>query len=298
MPPSTRIIPMRDDFCVFILTHGRPTRVITEGTLRRHGYTGKIFIVIDDEDQAGEEYKRIYGEDVLVFSKDEAGGYTDQFDNSPDRRAVVWARNVCWDLARQRGYRYFIQLDDDYGDFQYRRTGRGHKNSSSINEEFHSWAIRSLDTVFEALVRLVETTSVKTVAFSQGGDHMGGQNTRNLYRRKAMNSFVCDVDKPIRFKGRMNEDVTTYVSQGNKGDLFLTYMELQLTQGNTQQGSGGMAELYQDSGTYMKSFYTVMAAPSCVTVKPFRSTQGTARRNPRLHHKIDWNKAVPKILRE
>ena len=127
---------------------------------------------------------------------------------------------------------------------------------------------------------------------------MGGENTRNLYRRKAMNSFVCDVDKPIRFKGRMNEDVTTYVSQGNKGDLFLTYMELQLTQGNTQQGSGGMTELYKDSGTYMKSFYTVMAAPSCVTVKPFRSTQGTARRNPRLHHKIDWNKAVPKILRE
>ena len=119
---------------------------------------------------------------------------------------------------------------------------------------------------------------------------MGGQNTRNLYRRKAMNSFVCDVDKPIRFKGRMNEDVTTYVSQGNKGDLFLTYMELQLTQGNTQQGSGGMAELYQDSGTYMKSFYTVMAAPSCATIRIM------GRSSQRLHHHIDWGKAVPLII--
>ncbi|EFI4081186.1 TPA: hypothetical protein J5F60_004390 [Escherichia coli] len=42
---------MRDDFCVFILTHGRPDKVLTYRTLRRAGYTGKIFIVVDDEDK-------------------------------------------------------------------------------------------------------------------------------------------------------------------------------------------------------------------------------------------------------
>ncbi|EFC6976332.1 hypothetical protein DFZ72_21860 [Escherichia coli] len=39
---------MRDDFCAFILTHGRPDKVLTYRTLRRAGYTGKIFIVVDD----------------------------------------------------------------------------------------------------------------------------------------------------------------------------------------------------------------------------------------------------------
>ena len=94
---------MRKDFCAFILTHGRPSQVQTARTLRKHGYTGKVFIVIDDEDDAGEEYKRIYGDDVLVFSKDEVARYTDQFDNFSDRRAILWARNVCWDLARLQG---------------------------------------------------------------------------------------------------------------------------------------------------------------------------------------------------
>ncbi|CAD5661325.1 Uncharacterised protein [Escherichia coli] len=29
---------MRDDFCAFILTHGRPDKVLTYRTLRRAGY--------------------------------------------------------------------------------------------------------------------------------------------------------------------------------------------------------------------------------------------------------------------
>lgn len=36
---------MRDDFCAFILTHGRPDKVLTYRTLRRAGYTGNGFCV-------------------------------------------------------------------------------------------------------------------------------------------------------------------------------------------------------------------------------------------------------------
>jgi hypothetical protein len=94
---------MRDDYCVFILTHGRSNNVQTVRSIRNHGYTGKVFIVIDDGDETGEEYKRIFGDDVLVFSKDEAGKYTDLCDNFTNRRTPVLARNACWDLAKQAG---------------------------------------------------------------------------------------------------------------------------------------------------------------------------------------------------
>jgi hypothetical protein len=283
---------MREDFCAFILTHGRPDKVITYRTLQAHGYTGKVFIVIDDEDATADEYKRIYGDAVLVFSKDEVGRYTDQFDNSSDRRGVLWARNACWDLARQMGYRYFVQLDDDYTHFHYRKFGRGHRLSDSAGEEYHGWTMRSLDAVFNALVRVIETTPVKTIALSQGGDHLGGEPRKQRFKRKAMNSFVCDVDKPIRFRGRLNDDVTSYVSLGGTGTLFFTDMQLQLEQLPTQANSGGMSEVYQESGTYTKSFYTVMAAPSCTTIRIM------GRSSQRLHHHIDWKKAVPKILRQ
>jgi hypothetical protein len=283
---------MREDFCAFILTHGRPNNVITYRTLKAAGYTGKVFIVIDDEDETGEEYRRIYGDAVLVFSKDEVGRYTDQFDNFSDRRTALWARNACWDLARQQGYRYFVQLDDDYTYWHYRRLGRGHRLSTSVEEEYHGWSMRSLDAVFDALVRVIETTPVTTIALSQGGDHLGGEPRKQRFKRKAMNSFVCDVEKPFLFRGRINDDVNTYIALGRTGDLFFTDMQLQLDQVRTQANTGGMTDVYLDAGTYVKSFYTVMAAPSCTTIR----TMG--RTDRRFHHHIDWGKAVPLIISE
>jgi len=35
-------------FAVFILSNGRPDNVITYRSLRSHGYTGKIYIIVDD----------------------------------------------------------------------------------------------------------------------------------------------------------------------------------------------------------------------------------------------------------
>jgi SAM-dependent methyltransferase len=282
---------MRDDFCVFILTHGRPNNVMTYRTIRAHGYTGKIFIVIDDNDETGEEYKRLFGDEVLIFSKDEVSKYTDQMDNFTDHRAILWARNACWDLAKQMGYSYFVQLDDDYTAWSFRRTGRRHRLSNTTEEEYHNWTmIRGLDAVFEALVRVIETTPIKTIALSQGGDHMGGQQPPNRFRRKAMNSFVCSTEKPILFRGRLNDDVNTYTTLGSLGHLFFTDMELQLDQMETQVNTGGMSELYKESGTYMKSFYTVMTAPSCTTIHLF------GRINKRLQHDINWFKAIPLII--
>jgi hypothetical protein len=282
---------MRDDFCAFILTHGRPNKVHTYRSLRAAGYTGKVFIVIDDEDETAEEYKRIYGDEVLVFSKDEVGRYTDQFDNFSDRRAAIWARNACWDLAKQTGHRYFIQLDDDYVAWHYKRFGKGHQRSVSAGDEYHQWTMKNLDTIIDALVRVIKTTPIKTIALSQGGEHLGGGPRARRFKRKAMNTFVCDVNKPFLFRGRLNDDVNTYVSLGSIGGLFFTDMELLVVPLQTQTNSGGISGAYRDVGTYVKSFYTVMAAPSCVTIR----TMG--RQYRRIHHHIDWRRAVPLIIR-
>ena len=280
---------MREDFCAFILTHGRPHSQHTYRTLRTHGYTGPIFIVIDDEDETAEEYKRIFGDEVLVFSKDEVALYTDQYDNAPDRRGVLWARNACWKLAKENGYRYFIELDDDYTYWGYRRAGLNHQNAMTTEIESRSWKIGSMDLVFNAMVNFVETTSAKTIALGQGGDIPSVKEFK-WFKRKAMNSYVCDIEKPFLFRGKFNDDVNTYVSLGRMGQLFCSYMGAYLTPVQSQSQSGGMTELYANAGTYVKSFYAVMAAPSCVTIVKM------GIHYKRLHHRINWNKAVPLII--
>lgn len=92
---------MRDDFCAFILTHGRPDKVHTYDTLLKAGYTGKVYIVIDDEDKTAEEYRKRYGDLVLQFCKKEVAERIDEGDNFQDRRAIIYARNACWDLAKK-----------------------------------------------------------------------------------------------------------------------------------------------------------------------------------------------------
>jgi hypothetical protein len=284
---------MRNDFCAFILTHGRADNVKTLPALDKCGYTGKWFLVVDDEDEALADYRKRYGDRVLVFSKSAIAERFDQGDTFSDRRAIFWARNACWELAEKVGCRYFVELDDDYSWFGYRWIG---KRDGDTRPKFHGWIIRSIDEVFEALVEFLDRTKADTVAFAQGGDYMGGGSTewcrRIALMRKAMNSFVCDATRPFDFVGRINEDVNTYVSRGRTGKLFFTFRPLQLNQEMTQSGDGGMTDLYLDGGTFLKSFYTVMYAPSCARI----STLG--RMNHRLHHKIDWNATAPKIVRE
>jgi len=281
---------MRNDFCVFILSNRRPDNIKTLETLERSGYTGKWYIVIDDEDPTGNQYKATYGDKVLVFSKSKIAQTTDSCDTSTDRRTPLWARNACWDLAKQVKCRFFCQLDDDYSWFAYRRIGR--KNPAEP-PKYSNFKAQSLDIIFAGMVQfLQETPSVSSIAFSQGGDYNTDSLKARRVLRKAMNSFFCDSERPFNFIGKFNDDVNTYIAHGATGKLFFTYCPIQLTQGVTQQNKGGITEAYKESGTYVKSFYTVMISPSSTWIELMGHS------NPRLHHTHDWNKVCPKIIHE
>jgi len=279
---------MREDFCAFILSHGRPDRVHTYKTLLRAGYTGKVFIVIDDEDKTADEYRARFGDKVLQFCKSEIAARIDEGDNFNDRRAIIYARNACWDLARQVGCKYFIQLDDDYTHFNIRFRSDGFPCTCMVRRRF--------DELISALLAFYEDIPAVTVAMSQGGDFIGGASPdKRRLSRKAMNTFICSIDRPFLFVGRINEDVNSYTSGGRRGELFLTVMQAFVNQETTQKAGGGMTELYLDGGTYLKTFYSVMYSPSCVKVGQMGDTRSP---HYRIHHKINWHHCAPKILRE
>ena len=280
---------MKTDFAAFILTHGRPDRVHTYTTLRKAGYTGKIFLVIDDEDKTGDEYREKYGDSVLTFSKSAVAKTFDEGDNFNDRRAIIYARNACHALAKSVGIKHFVQLDDDYTSFAIRHNSRLEYGWSRLRH--------TMEDALDALLEFYLSTGCASIAMSQGGDHIGGDNSQHTpsLRRKCMNSFFCSTDKPLKFFGRVNEDVNTYTTLGRRGELFFTVIQAQLVQKQTQANAGGMSEMYAASGTYVKSFYSVMYAPSCVKI----GTMGDPLSpHYRIHHKINWHATAPKILRE
>lgn len=276
-------------FVVFILSHGRAGNVKTLKTLKKAGYTGKTIIVIDNEDELEEDYKRIYGENnVVVFDKLDISRRYDTMDNFDERRTIFYARNACFEIAEKLGYEYFLELDDDYNSFEYRLVE---------NERLVVRPVKNIEALFDEMLDFLDVSGAVTVAFAQGGDLIGGKDNARFKAkiiRKAMNSFFCRTDRKFEFIGRVNEDVNTYCLMGTQGKLLLTYTDVALTQTQTQGQKGGMSEQYLDSGTYLKSFYTTMCCPSCVTI----GMMGGSKNGMRLHHMIHWNNCTPKILSE
>lgn len=276
------------DFVAFILTHGRPDRVHTFRSLKKAGYTGRVVIVLDNEDKTRAQYEQQFqGVEIEVFDKKAISDTFDEGDNFQDRRAIIYARNACFQIAKKLGVRYFIELDDDYMVFQYRFDSAGVYRPKSI---------KSLDLVFDAMIGFLKASKCASVAMAQGGDFIGGgdsQFSQSLkLHRKAMNTFVCDAQNPFQFFGRINEDVNVYTCAARRGLLLFTIPNVSIVQKQTQSNAGGMSDLYLDSGTYVKSFYSIMYAPSCVKIKDM----GPVHR--RLHHAVKWKNAVPCIVGE
>lgn len=75
-----------DSFAVFILTHGRAKNVLTVRALQNSGYTGKTYIIIDDEDEQEPEYRQLFGDAVIKFCKKEAAKQTDVMTPSKKKK--------------------------------------------------------------------------------------------------------------------------------------------------------------------------------------------------------------------
>lgn len=276
------------DFCLFILTFGRPNACKTLKTLQKSTrFNTDYYLVCSDDDKSLPEYIENFGERVLVFNKKDMLPYIDRGDNFDKFNVILYARNICFTLADMLGYRYFCEFDDDYTEFR-------HRFHDEDVDSCLSRYITDYDELFRVHLDFFQKTPTKTITISQMGDYIGGWqngNVRRGYQRKVMNSFFCDIQQPFLFEGTINEDVNFYTQGGRKGEVMFNLFGFGLNQEMTQQNSGGMTEQYLDGGTYLKSFYSVMYSPSCVKV-------GTIShgKNERYHHRVDGKSAYVKII--
>jgi hypothetical protein len=272
------------DFAVFIMSHGSPEKNLTYDTLKKCGYTGKIYLVVDNTDITVQLYKEKYGDELIVFNKAAAVEIYDAGDNSGDLRSTMYKTNAIFDIAAKMGIRYFYIMCDDYYEFDY-----------MFKDDIKGMKLcRNIDKIFELVLNYYKTTTALTIAFAQTGDFIGGiDNGKGSYRfskRKAMNTFLCSTERRFDFMGRLNEDVTTYVNLGQKGELFLTIPVFAINQKDTQQNKRGLTDVYLDNGTYVKSMFSVIYNPSCVKAAMMNAN------HKRIHHSISWKNTTPMII--
>lgn len=277
---------MRNDFVITILCHCRPYDTTTVKSLRDCGYTGDIILVLDDEDETIPLYRENFPECTIeIFSKDELLKTTDIMNSNVSKSCGVYARNACFDIAKKHGYKYFCEMDDDFLIFPYRYIE---------NDKLYRQNASNLDEVFEAYLEFLECSPhIEAVAFAEPGDFVGGIGSnlnKKKYLRKCMGSWMMRTDSEVRFQGLMNDDCNLYYLNGHKGRVFLTFPFMMIDTPPTQAVKGGMTELYNSTGTYTKTFYSVMLCPSFVKVSMYGD------RHYRIHHQTKWDNATPKII--
>lgn len=273
------------DFAVFILSHGRADTITTYKALRDGGYTGRTYVVIDNEDDQEDLYRQKFGDDIIQFDKRDYLEKTDLGDLDTDRRIGVFARNFIQDEAKRLGYKFHLQLDDDVHGFTYRFA------QGKVLRALHC---SHLDEVFSGMVEYMKETPITSLSFALSAYNMGGidGSINEGMTRKTMTTFLMRADDIQYFHMRMNDDITTSLINGMRGKLYYSYLPIEVEVDKTQVKAGGMTDIYQKNGTYRKSFYSVMCCPSCVKVSAMGITDF------RIHHEISWNNAVPKLLSE
>lgn len=280
----------KSDFLLMILCNGRPDNVKTVNTLNTFGYDEDWVIVCDDMDKTLDGYKERFGDRVQVFDKKKTAEMIDFADNFGGLNCAVVARNACYDIAEKLGYEYFLVFDDDYTYFDY----RFNENYDYITS---NKKIGSLYKVWQSYLRWMKCDErIYSVCFAQGGDFIGGGTgyfgKKIRTKRKGMNSWFSSTKRRMIYNCRMNDDINTAIRYNIIGKIVITVGNTCLMQPPTQAVKGGMTDIYVESGTYVKSFYSVMISPSSVKIALM------GNKYKRLHHNVRWKHTAPLIVAE
>lgn len=244
-------------FAMFILTNGRPNHQYTLEFLRK-SFKGDVFILCDNEDKTLEEYKNNYGEQVLVFDKNEWVSKSDPMDNFQSKKTVLYARNAVFQIAKDMGYDYFAMVDDDVTGLSFRYE----KDGKLIGKP-----VKDFDKVSSAILEAMDNTGTDFFSFGLDKIYIGGL-ANGQYQKKIIDKVYCFVfcrtEQQHFYKGVMNEDEIHNILSMSVGTLVKTTTLIQIqTKPIGRDTVGGNAETYNENGyySYVRNFYPIIAFP-------------------------------------
>ena len=251
---------MRDDFAVFICTHGRPNKQHTYNTLRHCGYTGTIYFIVDNTDNTIQDYIDNYGVDnIFVFDKNYYIN-SDKYDNGDNvlhDKCIVYAKRAVEDIAKSMSLKYFAISDDDITNFVIR-----YPNKSKLS----TYPITNLDLILDNYINILYN-NVAGIGFGYSKSYFKGYRTfdyTQLSNRSMPYQFVIrNADIDVVWSSWFGEDDITELCSSSLGKVWLSIpyvMQVMKTIGNTNT-EGGMVDVYKQFDTFKLNFNIVKYCP-------------------------------------
>lgn len=273
-----------DKFAIFILSKGRPNDQITYKMLRDSGYTGDIRILCDNMDDTIDEYRKNFGDEVLMYDKVEWSNKSDRFINEDAHDVVMPGRNAATQIAKDLGYTHYMQMDDDISRLSHR----------FVDDDgmLRTVDVTKLDGVLKAMLEFLKTEPVVGLTFGLPIYYQYGKEGRfkEGLIHDAYTTYMMSVSNPVEFRGKLTEDFIALMDNLKVGRLL--YAVLDVMHMSPEQGTneGGLHDAYISNGDWMVFIYALIANPGIVKIKFRESGEIGTYSNKHLR--------APKVLSE
>ena len=242
---------MREDFAIFILTHGRPDKQYTYHALDKARYTGRRILLLDDEDETYSEYKERYPDEIILFNKQSYIDTSDTGTNVEQRKCILYAKNAADDIAKDLGLSAYVVADDDIIRFRHRW---------KEGEVTHTQEVRNLDEVSEAYIEFMEEGNIAAVSFGDARLYMGG---KLLLGRIPYNFVYRLTSIPYEWRSSMYEDTVTPVIESRNGAYTLGLPNIQFDMKQCDSSAiGGMTDVYSTMSVLDRASVALMYNPA------------------------------------
>lgn len=256
---------MANEVPVFIISHELAETMTTYEVLNACGYTGQIFIVIDDKDKQIDLYRELYKEKIIVFSKDEVSRKCDTMDNFKVYTSALYARVFCWHKAKELGYQQIVVCDDDITNFCIRYVK---------DEKLKYSKIKDLNTIIRILGDFLAKTGIAAIGPVWENSLHGGKNGSfreglipNTAQFEMVNIGCNNVQK---WRGTRCEDEMFLIDNWNAGNPVYVVTTLAFGCPKRMEGDGGLQSDYAMVNKWIIDSYFFMAYPGgyqCTTEK-------------------------------
>lgn len=276
---------MRKDFAIFILTHGRPNNQDTLYALRKAGYTGEIYLVLDDLDTTQEEYRKLY-DNILVFDKMKYVNSTELGVSKPHINFAVFARNAIEDFAQCMGLSYFAMVDDDLVKFRYRY---------EENDKLKSLDVKNMDDVLESYIDFMEIGHIPIITLASQFRFIGGvKNIAPINSPKwrlGFTFYIRSTKEYIKWTSNICEDRITCILYNREGFVWLQLPFVQLdTKEMHGVNDGGNSDTYREITDFYRIFFTEVFVPDCNYAMYWKRNNWWVNKIP------DYNTVCPMII--
>ncbi len=242
---------------IFIISHNRADRVETYDTLRNAGYTGQIYVVIDDEDPQKCKYVDRFGKECIVFRKEHFMEITDTISQEKKKSSPVYARNFVEFEASKLGIDAFGMFDDDVKNLRYRWVEDGKAKSLGIT--------KNLDIVIDTYMDYMVKCDMAAVSFANVMLYVGGVDGiehRIIGNREMYQIHFRNAKFPVEWKSNINNDTITELLYSRRGYHYWSLPFIVYDSPKMNTLPGGMKAVYDSLSEFDRAFMATISVPS------------------------------------